>query len=89
VAIRTKRSVSLPPALAKQIERAAAVEGITFSAWFANAATHRLKIEDGLRAVAEWERENGAFTPAELARAQAIVNGSLGTRRRRRTRRSA
>jgi hypothetical protein len=89
MAIRTKRSVSLPPALARQIARAAAVEGITVSAWLASAATHRLKIEDGLRAVAEFERENGAFTPAERARARAIVDAALRPQERPRSRRSA
>ena len=74
--------MSLPTALAKQIERAAAAEDITVSAWLASAAAHRLKIADGLRAVAEWERENGAFTPAELARGRAIALESLGISRR-------
>jgi hypothetical protein len=84
-----KRSVSLPPALAKQIERAAEAEDITVSAWLASAAAHRLKIEDGLRAVAEFERENGAFTPEERAKARAIVDEALGLRARPRSRRTA
>jgi hypothetical protein len=87
MAIRAKRSVSLPPDLARRIERAAAREDTTVSAWIASTAEHRLKIEDGLRAVAEFERENGAFTPAELARGRAIVDAALGIRERPRARR--
>jgi hypothetical protein len=89
VAIRAKRSVSLPPDLAKRIERAAARESMTVSAWLASTAERQLKLEDGRRAVAEFERENGAFTPAELAKARAIVRWSLGMGERPRSRRSA
>jgi len=78
MAIRTKRSVSLPPALAKEIERAAAREDTTVSAWLASTASRRLKIDAGLRAVAEWERENGVFTPEELALGLAEARSALG-----------
>jgi hypothetical protein len=39
-----------------------------------DAARSALKIRDGLAAVAEWEDEHGAFTPAELAAARRRVN---------------
>ena len=70
--------MSLPPALAKKIERAAARNNTTVSAWLASTAERQLKLEDGRRAVAEWEAEHGAFTPAELERGRAIVRTSLG-----------
>ena len=88
MAIRTKRSVSLPPDLARRIERAAARENTTVSAWLASTAERQLKLQDGRRAVAEWEAEHGAFTPAERARGRAIALASLGLPNRR-TKRTA
>ena len=78
MAIRTKRSVSLPPDLAKRIERAAARESTTVSAWLASVAERQLKLDDGRRAVAEWEAEHGPFTAAERARGLAEARASLG-----------
>jgi hypothetical protein len=88
MAIRTKRSVSLPPGLARDIERAAARERSTVSAWLATAAARRLKLDAGRSLIAEWERENGPFTPEELAEADASMRrvfGTVGRRRHRRT----
>lgn len=77
MAQRSKRSISLPPKLADAIDRAADAEGTSFSAWLADVAAHRLRLEDGRRAVAEWEVEHGALTEAELddglARARALL----------------
>ena len=75
---RAKRSVSLPPDLAEAIEHAAAAEGTTFSAWLADAAAHRLRIEAGRRAIADWEREHGPLTPEELADGLAKARKLLG-----------
>jgi hypothetical protein len=33
-----------------------------------------LATRDGLRAVREWEREHGEFTPEELAEADALLD---------------
>ena len=77
MAQRAKRSISLPPALAEEIEAASAAAGTSVSAWIAETARHRLKLEAGRRAVAEWEAEHGALTPDELAdglaRARALL----------------
>ena len=77
VARREKRSVSLPPDLAQAIDAAAADEGTTFSAWIADTAAHRLRLEAGRRAIAEWEHDHGPLTPEELAdglgRARALL----------------
>jgi hypothetical protein len=78
MARREKRSVSLPPELARAVEDAARAEGTTFSAWLAQTAAHRLKLEAGRRALAEWERENGPLTEAELAEGRARARSSLG-----------
>jgi hypothetical protein len=78
MAQREKRSVSLPPDLARAVEQAAKAEGTTFSAWLAQTAAHRLKLEAGRQAFAEWERENGPLTEAELADGLARARSSLG-----------
>ena len=58
MAQREKRSISLPPELARAVDEAAQAEGITFSAWLAQTAAHRLRLEAGRQALAEWEQEN-------------------------------
>ena len=78
MAQREKRSVSLPPELARAVEQAAKAEGTTFSAWLAQTAAHRLKLEAGRQAIAEWEQENGPLTEAELADGLARARSSLG-----------
>jgi hypothetical protein len=78
MAQREKRSVSLPPELARAVEEAARAEGTTFSAWLAQTAAHRLKLDAGRQALAEWERENGPLTEAELAEGRARARSSLG-----------
>jgi hypothetical protein len=78
MAQREKRSISLPPELARAVEEAARAEGTTFSAWLAQTAAHRLKLEAGRQALAEWERENGPLTEAELAEGRARARSSLG-----------
>ena len=78
VAQREKRSISLPPDLARAVEEAARAEGTTFSAWLAQTAAHRLKLEAGRRALAEWELDNGPLTESELAEGRARARSSLG-----------
>ena len=78
VARRDKRSVSFPPDLARAIDEAAAASGITFSAWIAETASHRLRLEGGRRGVAEWEAEHGPLSEKELAEGLARARELLG-----------
>ena len=84
--IRQKRSISLPPDLADAIDAAATAEGTTVSAWIADTAAHRLRLDAGRRGIAEWERDNGPLSATELAdglaRARAILGRSSSSRRR-------
>lgn len=90
MAQRDKRSVSLPPELAEAIDRAAAQDGTTFSAWLAGTAAHRLRLEAGRDGIAEWEREQGPLTSEELADGLARARSLLGrTTTKRPSRRSA
>jgi hypothetical protein len=77
MAQREKRSISLPPDLAAEIDRAAASEGTTFSAWIATTAAHRLRLDAGRRGIAAWERQHGALTAEELADGLAQARAML------------
>ena len=84
MAKREKRSVSLPPELAQAIDRVAAQDGTTFSAWLAGTATNRLRLEAGRHGIAEWEHERGPLTTEELAdglaRARSLLGRTTATR---------
>ena len=77
MAQRQKRSISLPAELANAIDLAATAEGTTVSAWIADTAAHRLRIDAGREGVAEWERRHGALTPDELAEGLARARAML------------
>jgi len=88
MAVRKKRSISMPPDLDAEIAAAASAAGLTYSAWLADAARKEFTIRAGLAAVSEFEREHGAFTAAELAeaddwaaRATRQTGGSAARRR--------
>jgi hypothetical protein len=68
----------MPPELARAVEDAARAEGKTFSAWVAETVAKRLKLEEARRVIAEWEAENGAFTPEERAEGRARARALLG-----------
>ena len=90
MAQRSKRSVSLPPELAHAIDQAAAQDGTSFSAWLADTAAHRLRLQAGRNAIAEWELDHGPLTSDELADGLARARSLLGhTKAKSATRRSA
>lgn len=62
--------MSIDDETAAAIERAAAEEDTTFSAWLTRAAQRQLRIHEGLRAVADYEAEVGEITEQEMAAAQ-------------------
>ena len=78
MAQRDKRSVSFPPDLAKAIDAAAEASGTSFSAWIAETASHRLRLEAGRRAVAEWESDHGPLSEQELAEGLTRARELLG-----------
>jgi hypothetical protein len=91
MAVRKKRSISMPPELDAAIETAAAQAGMTYSAWLAETARKEFAIGAGLAAVAEYERQHGAFTPEELAEAETWAESAVSRSKRSgsRQRRSA
>lgn len=78
MAIRRKRSISIPPVLDDQIQAEATREGITYSAWLAETARKELTIRAGLAAAAEVERELGGFSDEELADARQWAAHAIG-----------
>lgn len=68
-----KRSVSLPAPLFRSIELEAREAGMPLSVALSEAAQQWLTVRQGLRAVTEWEAENGALTDDELADADALL----------------
>ena len=62
-------SISVPPEVEQNIRVAAAGAGLPVSAWLARVATHAAVLEDGRRAVREYESEHGALS--EIGRVEA------------------
>jgi hypothetical protein len=69
MAVRKKRSISIPPDLDAEIAAAAEAAGMSYSAWVAETARKEFTIRAGLAAVSQYETEHGSFTPAEIAEA--------------------
>jgi hypothetical protein len=68
-----KLAITVDPDVHEGVVAAATAEGVSVSAWMTNAARRALLIRDGLKAIAEWEGEHGAFNDAELAAARGRV----------------
>jgi hypothetical protein len=69
MAVRKKRSISIPPELDAEIAAAAQDAGMSYSAWIAQTARKEFIIRAGLEAVGQYEAEHGPFTPDEIAEA--------------------
>jgi hypothetical protein len=59
-----KLAITVDADVHEQVIAAAADEGISVSAWMTKAARGALLVRDGLRAVAEWEKEHGPLSEA-------------------------
>lgn len=80
-----KLAITVDPDVHQQVIAAAAAEGVSVSAWMTEAARRALLVQDGLRAVAEWEAEHGALTDAELEAARRRVAAETATAAPRRS----
>ncbi len=83
MAVRKKRSISIPPELDAEIASAAQSAGMTYSAWIAQTARKEFTIRAGLEAVSQFEDEHGPFSPDEIAEADewaARISQSSATR---------
>jgi len=77
MAVRKKRSISLPPDLDAEIAAAAEQAGMSYSAWLADTARKEFTIRAGLAAVAAYEDAHGFITADELAEADEWVTQTL------------
>jgi len=68
-----KVTVTLPTDLIELVNEAAVKAGVPVSRFVSSALERELRRRIGLAIVAEWEAEHGAFTPAEMAEARAIM----------------
>jgi hypothetical protein len=80
-----KLAITVDPDVHEQVVAAAASDGVSVSAWMTAAARRALLVRDGLLAVADWEREHGEFTEAELRDARDRVADELRESTGRRT----
>jgi hypothetical protein len=75
MAVRKKRSISIPPELDAEIAAAAQEAGMSYSAWVAQTARKEFTIRAGLAAVGQYEAEHGPFTSDEIAAADEWAAG--------------
>ena len=69
MAVRKKRSISMPPDLDAEVAAAAQEAGMSYSAWIAQTARKEFVIQAGLDAVGQYVAQHGPFTPDEIAEA--------------------
>jgi len=84
-----KMSVSFDLALGEAIRTSAAGRSQSVSAWLADAARDRLRLEALGTAVSAWEKEFGALTDEEVARAEVLLTRGEEPPKRARRRRGA
>ena len=82
MAVRKKRSISMPPDLDAEIAAAAARAGMSYSAWLADTARKEFAIRAGLAAVSQFEQDHGTFTPEEVSAAEEWAATALERARR-------
>lgn len=82
-----KIAITIDPDVHKSILEAASDDGVSVSAWMTNAAREALRRRAGLAAIAEWEKEHGAFTEQEMKESRRRVREQM--RASRTVRRSA
>ncbi|MBV8160628.1 MAG: hypothetical protein JO265_06860 [Acidimicrobiia bacterium] len=75
-----KMSVSFDLELGEAIRTAANDAGQSVSAWLAQAARDRLRLEALGQAVVSWERAFGPLTDAEVARADRLLENENKSR---------
>ena len=69
-----KLSVALDESVAAGAASAAALHGVSLSAWINAAAERALVVEAGLAGVRAWEADHGELTAEELAWADSVLD---------------
>jgi hypothetical protein len=84
-ALVVKMAISVDPIVRAKVLRAAREDKVSVSAWFTESARKTLVLREGLKEVAAWETENGAFTNAELASTQALESELARPKRKKKS----
>lgn len=71
-----KKSVSVPDVVWSAAEAEAEAADTTVSALVAEGLEYLLALREGQRAAAAWEAEHGAFSPEEIAEADAALDAA-------------
>jgi hypothetical protein len=77
-----KLAITVDPNIHEKILAEAAREGVSVSAWMTSAAREVLQRRAGLAAIAEWEKQHGAFSEQEMGEARRSVGAQLRTLRK-------
>ena len=79
-----KLAITVDPDVYERVVAAATEDGLSVSAWLTEAARRALLVRDGLKAVAQWEAEHGAFSDIELMAARDRVSPQVRSTAQRR-----
>ena len=79
-----KLAITVDPGVHEEILAEASREGVSVSAWITRAAREVLHRRAGLAAIAEWEKQHGAFSEEEMEQARRSVAAQLRTSRKAR-----
>ena len=74
-----KLAITIDPKVHARVLAASAREGLSVSAWMTSAAREALRRRAGLAAVADWEKQHGAFSADEMDEARRSVRAQLRT----------
>lgn len=77
-----KLAITVDPEVHESVLAAASREGLSVSAWMTIAAREALHRRAGLAAVAQWEKQHGAFSTEEMNEARRTVLAQLRTSRK-------
>jgi type IV secretory pathway TrbF-like protein len=74
-AVATRKvSVTLDADVLERVRDVARWRGMSLSAWLSEAAERTAKVDEGRRAVEEWEEENGPFSEETNAAVQRVMH---------------
>lgn len=76
-----KLAITVDPEVHEDILSAAALEGVSVSAWMTAAAREALRRRAGLAAIEEWEKQHGVFSAEEMDDARRRVRSQLRAER--------
>jgi hypothetical protein len=74
-----KLAITVDPKVHEEILAEASREGVSVSAWITGAAREALQRRAGLAAIADWEKQHGAFREEEMDQARRSVAAQLKT----------